>query len=897
MDVASTNCGVEMLGVIAPAIGPLQALLAILPGLLLAIGGAVIATLVALFKPSGLRAAGKLLWRLKWFALTLAAVVGGGIAGWAMLGPAKHEAAAAAVLRGDDWPMFRGGPRRPGAAAGAVGPAGGRVLWSRFAGEEWFYSSPAVVGNRVFIASAKLTPFDRKDGEGKIYCLDANSGAVAWAVRPEFAHGAGRYRATFSSPAVKGDLLVCGEGLHYAEGARIVCLSVAHGRMLWHHATTSHVECTPVIAPVRFRDANGQPAQEDRVFVGAGDDGYYCLALKTGQVRWHLSGKDHPDAETALTVHDNRVYAGLGNGGMALCVIDAATGRELRRVATPYPVFAPPAVADGKLYVGMGNGDFVAPGNPPAGELWCLDLAKLNADGNGPVAPDWKAKTSDTILAAVAVAGDEVYFATADGHVGCLDRRSGAELGKWSAHAPIKASPAVAGECVYVITSAGMLYGLSRRELVCTWEFRVGSAPECISSPALAGGRLYVGTQADGVVCIGWAAGQTPPPRKSRTYVWSGRLGGPETAGNCFGSPPPAKGELHWMFPADQDGSSKQAVVAAPPALAGANLLVGVAAGKAAGLVCLPAAAADETPKPLWAIADPLGVHVSPAVAGGTALFVTGKSADANRAVCAAATANGAVAWRRPVAPHASGILTATAHGLYVQDGADTLTALEPDGRRTWCAAVGGRLSGPVAVTENMVVAGAVAGTPVRGLLVALDRPTGTELWRMSLGAAPVTGPYVHRAAIYVGTAAGLEAHSLVDGQPPPGEQWKMQGGGVSGDFAAGRDRFVFVNSSGELVALRRSDGALLAKPLAGAKVGAAPLPAGDAILYEAADGRIMAAKIPDAPAPSAAPKASVWFANEDKWLGEAATPMVLSGTGVYVGRVGWGLVRLGEPK
>ena len=32
----------------------------------------------------------------------------------------------------------------------------------------------------------------------------------------------------------------------------------------------------------------------------------------------------YPDAETSLAVHEGKVYAGLGNGGRALCVIDAA---------------------------------------------------------------------------------------------------------------------------------------------------------------------------------------------------------------------------------------------------------------------------------------------------------------------------------------------------------------------------------------------------------------------------------------------------------------------------------------------------------------------------------------------------------------------------------------------
>ena len=43
------------------------------------------------------------------------------------------------------------------------------------------------------------------------------------------------------------------------------------------------------------------------------------------------------------------------------------------------------------------------------------------------------------------------------------------------------------------------------------------------------------------------------------------------------------------------------------------------------------------------------------------------------------------------------------------------------------------------------------------------------------------------------------------------------------------------------------------------------------------------------------APQPEQWA--DASWLGPAASPMVLSGTAVYVGRAGWGLVCLGEDR
>ncbi len=58
-------------------------------------------------------------------------------------------------------------------------------------------------------------------------------------------------------------------------------------------------------------------------------------------------------------------------------MLDTVTGRLIRRVPTPYPLFAPPAVADGKIYLGMGNGDFVE----TAEQVRARELQKMREAG------------------------------------------------------------------------------------------------------------------------------------------------------------------------------------------------------------------------------------------------------------------------------------------------------------------------------------------------------------------------------------------------------------------------------------------------------------------------------------------------------------------------------------
>jgi len=495
-----------ILAVIPVLVGPLQVLLALLPAILIALG----TTAVALFKPSTVKKLLQLAWRLKIQLILIAACLA---CVWFFADRAigQLRPAAGSLDRGTaDWPMVRGSLARAGSVPGTPGPSSGGIVWQHKKGSEAFFCSPAVVGNRVYASVADMAAFGQK---GRIYSFDANTGRIAWSAAPS------GYEPTFSSPVISGNFLVCGEGLHWATKARIVCLAVDTGKVLWTVPTRSHVECTPVIA-------------NDRVFIGAGDDGFYCIDLKSGKALWHLEGKDYPDAETALAVFEGKVYAGLGMGGSALCVLDAETGRELRRVKLTFPLFAPPTIDGGKIYLGTGNGDFVNPGR--GGEVRCLDLKTLETD--------WTFPLEMTVLGSIAASGDQLYFASRDGFVYALTR-VGKLVARFDAHSPISAAPAVTANHVYAVTESGVLYALNRSDLQPLWEFRLGGTPLFISAPVVALGHVYVGTQSDGFFCVG-------EPGTIRA-----------SASSNDGSPLPAAGAFEWNFPADQQGQNQDRLV------------------------------------------------------------------------------------------------------------------------------------------------------------------------------------------------------------------------------------------------------------------------------------------------------------------------------------------------
>jgi outer membrane protein assembly factor BamB len=803
--------------VVPVLIGPMQVLLTILPGLILA----MLSALVSLLHPRAVWNTLKILWRQKIQVAVVLVVAGGlvwaGSAAWRLLTP--PEATTQAVA-GSDWPMARGSLLRRGVVPGERGPTRPGVIWKRqSSSKERFYSTPTVVGNRVYIASAEM--FGIASSSGKLYCFDADTGAKVWELAPD------GYCPTFSSPVVAGHYLVCGEGLHNDKKGRVVCVDLRNERqpkILWTHRASDHVECTPIIAG-------------DRVYVGAGDDGVYCLALEPGpdgkaKVIWHVHGDNYLDAETALAVHDGKVYVGLGLEGFALVVLDAKDGKELQRLTFDRPIFSPPSIADGKLYFAMGYGDYVldwrragdafieelkATGKSQEvidrfaarivreGIVCCVDLATFKVD--------WTFKTKETVLGAVVVAGEQLYCCGRDGHVYCLSR-GGKLLDSWYKHTPIVTSPAVTHEHVYVVDTSGMLYALDRKKLEEIWRQRLGPPGDrdYVSSPTVARGHVYVGTPSEGLLCVGEPGDEHTPPS------WPSALGGAARGGNADESAIGREADLQWQF---------LAVLRAPVAVLGDYLLVPVAEGTGAGLTCFPASAmAPKAPEPLWTMPLPHGVHGSPVGFGDSVWCVDGKPGDQGRHLHALALRSGKLLWKTPVAPEAWGVLVATESEVFVQDQPDQLTCFNHQGQKQWSQKVG-RLRHAPAVTKTMIVAASVEP----GILLVLDRPTGRILWKQGLEAPPTASPLVRKDRIYLGTAAALEARSLLDGTAVPG--WQRTGGGVSADFCFHRELLIYTNHAGELVVLHATSGAVQVR-LGGAIAGRPPLVSRDVVLFAA---------------------------------------------------------------
>ena len=868
-------------GVVPILIGPLQVLLTLLtllPAVLMAMAVAVGGMLLMLFKPAFLKAVGRGLWQNKIPVLLTVCALVGLVYLLAAVWPEGERTAVRAVEEGAaDWPAYRGGPERRGAAPGAAGPAENGVVWTFADGDvKTFYSSPAVMGNRVYACTAEKKVFTDR---GAVVCVDADTGGLVWRYSP------GDFRATYSSPSVTKDYVVTGEGLHFTKDARVTCLKADTGERVWELRTHSHVESSPAIA-------------DGKVYIGAGDDGMYCIALAPGpggkpNVLWHLPGREYPDCETSPIVQEGRVYFGLGEGGQAVVCAEAATGKEIWRTPAPYPVFGSPAIADGKVFVGMGNGNMVesaeavrdkkiaamkeagkssaeieAAGKKlgPAGEVWALDLA------DGKVV--WKHSLRRTVLGSIAAADGRLYFGSRDGTFHCRTTDNEPVGTPVKVGEAIVTSPAIGADHVYFVTQSGRLHGLDRQTLRRVMNMPVGTGGDYLSSPAIARGHVYVGTSADGLMCLGY------PADRERVPVWAGPLGGPGEPGWADGSPLPAMGSLDWRYP---KGAAATAVQA-PVARVGGALYVAVADPDRTGLAKLvgrdeqdgTARSRDRNPVEAWFYPTAHPVVTSVVLRGDRVYLVDGQAGQAGRRLHCLRTDTGQALWTRDVGDAAAGELLLTEQRLLVLDGPDTVRCLWLDKKgadaEAWTQTVRGATGTPAEADGCVLVSGAED-------VVSLRLSDGAVQWRAKPPAAPVTGPVIAGSLAAVGTRQGVTVLGVTDGAV----LWSAGQEAVAGRMTRDEDRLGWSTSSGRSWVYTWT-GREVAR-IEGGTAGIAPMLLGEQALC-VVDGDFACVDLAAASG-GAAPRK--WYGAA--WLGPVAAPPVLAESHLYFGTAQRGLV------
>ena len=349
-----------------------------------------------------------------------------------------------------------------------------------------FACSPAVTGSRFLIAS----------DNHKLYCAGLEKGELHWTFEAQC--------PIFSSPAVWQGRVYIGEGLHYDTDCRFYCLDLASGDILWSVQTTSHTESSPAVV-------------DGKEYFGAGDDGVYCADALSGKILWQY---EEPHVDGGPLVVKGRVYVGSGYNYQGLLCLDAADGALLWKKDFRAPVWGAPSMADDRLYIAVGNGNFNESAPEPYGEVRCLDLQ----DGRD----IWRfTDVTDGIHTSVAVSAGRAVF-------GCrysLDANTGKLIWRVDIESPVLSSPAIAAGRVFFGADDGLFRCLDLADGLEIWSFDtiddmlvVLDDPRIQSSPAVVGQKVIFGASNGNVYCLGGEAAADTAPAVVTQTTYRSRL-------------------------------------------------------------------------------------------------------------------------------------------------------------------------------------------------------------------------------------------------------------------------------------------------------------------------------------------------------------------------------------
>lgn len=435
-------------------------------------------------------------------------------------------------------------------------------------------------------------------------------------------------------------------------------------------------------------------------------------------------------------------YFGCGVGGPGLACADADTGKLLWRADAPYPVFGAPTVAGERVLVGMGKGDYVNSAPEPAGEIRCF---AARGDGAGKPVQQWTLQLPDTVLGAVAVENGRAYACCRDAKLHVIDLETGREDGKpFPVGSATVCAPAVTADAVYLTTNAGKMFCVDRVRRTLRWTYNVSPGMGIISSPAVAGGRVFVGTVDRGIICLK----EDPAAARARgPLAWRGPGGGLDRAGaaDVRGLPVVAGKTAEWKWGREAE-ILKGRTVEGPLAACNGQIYLPVRGrGADEGKVLLGRLSA-KTGKETWTPQD-LGGDISALAADQDFVYALAGEKGRPQMLHRRRASDGAADWRLPPG-FAEGVLALDGDKLAVAAANGSLRVLRAaDDQTIWERNVGELAGAPVLAGDLLFAA--VGGDKPR--LICLSALTGLDLWTAPLPGRPVGPPALAAERLFVG--------------------------------------------------------------------------------------------------------------------------------------------------
>jgi len=412
---------------------------------------------------------------------------------------------AATLARGQA--TFHGDVARSGVYA-APGPATlEHVAWTFHTGGP-IVASPVVADGVVYIASL----------DGYLYALDPTSGTERWKFKSRM--------PIASTPAIEGDTLY-----FVSSTGALAALGTADGQPRWVFAAEYEKKFEAKNLHGYLPAAQTMPDAWDlftsspavaggRVYFGSGDGGIYAVDAATGVLQWKFQTGDVVHGSPAVV--DGTVYVGSWDSN--LYALDAESGQprwvfhggQDPAIHNQVGFQSSPAVVGGTVYVGCRDA-----------HVYAIEAKTGQKKWDYPTSKSW-------VIGTPAVRGDTLYVGTSDSHrFMALDTRTGRLRFNLDTKAYVFSSAALAGERVYVGSHNGRLYAIDADSGALLSEFRTEASKAdplhvlnddgslsgaiyapvfgdfqdmyvaylrfvsigaIVSSPAIDGGTLYVGS-------------------------------------------------------------------------------------------------------------------------------------------------------------------------------------------------------------------------------------------------------------------------------------------------------------------------------------------------------------------------------------------------------------------
>ncbi len=372
-----------------------------------------------------------------------------------------------------DWPWWRG-PSRNGIAPERARPP---VRWSETENIVWQtpvpgrgHSSPIVVGNRVYLATAdqakqtqSVLAFDRRTGK-PLWTTVINRGGFPARIHP---------KNTFATSTIACD----GERLfvtfHNHETVQAAALDL-DGKPIWQQVVGP-------FNPERYQYGYGPSPTlyGETIIVAAEYDGpSYLAALdrRTGKPVWRTPRPTNISYSPPIVAHVAGRDQLLLSGADKVVSYNPETGAELWSTPGTTAATCGTMVWEDDIVVASG-------GYPKAQTL------AIRADGSGKVL--WQNSQKCYEQSLLAHAG-YVYGLTDGGTIYCWRLGDGQEMWKRRLHGPVSASPVLAGGKIYWANEHGVMYVFkpNPQQFELVSENQLGQSS--FASPAVSGRQLFL---------------------------------------------------------------------------------------------------------------------------------------------------------------------------------------------------------------------------------------------------------------------------------------------------------------------------------------------------------------------------------------------------------------------